>query len=188
MPAATLTITDDDDPSLLSNITGANSGGTSSFIAQGFTTGAKRAVLTAVRVSFNGHSSDASVKIRKDTTSGCPAGISSCPDYGTGGLVATLSSLTGLSGPGEFTFTPPDGTILEAGTTYWVMIHEGVTATIRKNLDRTAAAATSDAGWTMGARLWRNNDRTDSGGWGSSTDKVKLDIRGTLMLPSTKAT
>ena len=185
-----LAIADNDDPSLLSTLPASSPASTTSYNAQGFTTGAKRSLVTVVSIGLAGSKAEASATIRKDTTSGCPTGISSCPDFGLDGLVATLLNPDDLTGDGVFSFTAPEGTYLDPRTSYWLLIHEGVSTATKREITTTESAATSSVGWTMGDRLHRTTDRTDSDGWakGGTGRRLAMQITGFSPAPSTKVT
>ena len=185
-----LAIADNDDPSLLSTLPASSPASTTSYNAQGFTTGAKRSLVTVVSIGLAGSKAEASATIRKDTTSGCPTGISSCPDFGLDGLVATLLNPDDLTGDGVFSFTAPEGTYLDPRTSYWLLIHEGVSTATKREITTTESAATSSVGWTMGDRLHRTTDRTDSDGWakGGAGRRLAMQITGFSPAPSTQVT
>ena len=166
-----------EDVALITSLAGANNGGLSNaFLAQPFTAGSAGsapAMVTEVKVEFSNARSAVSVRIRKDNGS-------NRPDMTDDGLVATLTTTDPLSGIGVLTFTPPAGTILDGGSTYYVMIHEGNTAApnSRKAVRLTNADATGQTGWAMGTRLSRTSE---SSGWGTNTSRVKMEVRGTLL-------
>ena len=187
---ATVWITDDDadDPALISNLSGTTTITPSGFMAQGFTTGAGGATVSAVKIRFSSSQNEVSVKIRKDTTTGCGGTLTSCPDFSANGLVATLTNPANVSSTGVLHFTAPGGASLDASTTYWVTIHEGVTVSPLKTIDLTTGDATSNAGWTMGDQL-RRPAETSSWTLDAGSDKAKMEILGTASAgPSTKVT
>ncbi|MDE0369331.1 MAG: S-layer homology domain-containing protein [bacterium] len=150
----------------------------SNFIAQAFGTGTTGAELTEVRIRFAGAETGVSVRIRKNTTTGCPSGIDNCPDFGTDGLVATLvATSSDLSPAGVHGFAPQAGeTInLDGGETYWVTIHEGVTADRKQVLIKLNPTTETATDWSLGRRLFRNSE---SDSWGSSRNQVLLEVRG----------
>ena len=92
--------------------------------------------------------------------------------------------MTTLDNPDTFesfgfnTFTAPAGTTLDAGTTYWITVNEGISSDrlgvgIKSEDDQTGLS-----GWSVGdGRLYRT-DETDS--WSESTSSIMLIIKGTL--------
>ncbi|WP_419932893.1 SwmB domain-containing protein [Candidatus Poriferisodalis sp.] len=162
---------------LVSNTGESSPSAGSPFTAQSFTTGTQGATVSAIQLKLSGHSGSASVKLRGNTTSGCPTGINNCP----GDLVATFANPSSISA-GINTFIAPAGTTLAGGTTYWVMIHEGVSGD-RRNIPTTSSNnETGESGWTIGdTRLVRTSE---SGNWRSETASAGIAIKGTLITPT----
>ncbi len=162
---------------LVSNTVGSS--GSNSFAAQSFTTGDQGATISEIKIGFVSFGGTASVKLRENTASGCPTGITSCP----GNLVATFASPSSPT-PGLNTFTAPDGVTLDASTTYWVMIHEGVSGSrwdVRLAANNNQSGATN---WAIGnSRLTRDSA---SGNWNTNTANgpVWMEIRGELTTPT----
>ena len=141
---------------LVSNTAQTLDGGTSNaFQAQSFETGTNTAgnyTITNVQVRLHGVDAgeSTSVKIR-DNQGGVP-----------GDVVAILSNRTALTN-GLNTFTAPANTTLEASTTYWISISEGISS--RVNISRTGSSAETGAtGWVIGnGRLWRTQANRPAG-------------------------
>ena len=157
---------------LVSNTGESTPSAGSPFRAQSFTTGAQGATISEIQVKLIGHSGDVSVKLRKDATSGCPTGIGNCP----GDLVATFTNPSSIVA-GLNSFTAPAGTKLDASTTYWVTLHEGVSN--RRNIPVTASDnQTGTTGWTIGdGSLWRQSESSD---WQTSTNSLAIAVKGEL--------
>ena len=86
--------------------------------AQAFDTGAHAAGYTVSEVQLwilrGSATTETSVKIREDD------------DGEPGDLVATLTNPEMFSGDSLHTFTAPEGTTLNASTTYWISVNEGI--------------------------------------------------------------
>ena len=168
-----------EDVALITSLAGANNAGLSNaFLAQPFTAGSAGsgpAVVSEVKIEFSNARSAVSVKIREDNGS-------NRPDMSADGLVATLTTTQSLSGTGVIAFTPMTGEtiVLDGGSTYFVMIHEGSTVTpnSRKSVRLTNTAATGQTGWAMGTRLSRTSEGS---GWGTPTSRVKMEVRGNVL-------
>ena len=161
--SATVAVSDDDP--LVSNL-GRTRNFSSSLItadiAQGFTTGAHPAgyVLDSVGVDFANTPAGVSVKI----ATGLPSATN---------VVATLTNPTSL-GSGALTFTAPADTVLEANTTYWVVVE--ATSGLISVTNSGAEDAGGANGWSIG-----NSRRTRSGtSWGSSSSPLKISVHGEL--------
>lgn len=148
------------------------------FTAQSFTTGSAGATISEIQVKLSGNSGEASVGLREDKTTGCrPTTIGNCP----GDPVATFGNPPSISA-GINTFTAPADTTLEASTTYWVMIHEGVSGTRRNIPTTTSNDETGATNWTIGdSRLVRTSK---SGNWFSESSSISMAIKGTLIAPT----
>jgi len=168
-----------EDVALITSLAGANDAGISNaFLAQPFTAGSAGsgpAVVSEVKIEFSNARSAVSVKIREDNGS-------NRPDMSADGLVATLTTTQSLSGTGVIAFTPMTGEtiVLDGGSTYFVMIHEGSTVTpnSRKSVRLTNSAATGQTGWAMGTRLSRTSEGS---GWGTPSSRVKMEVRGNVL-------
>ena len=92
-----------------------------------------------------------------------------------GDLVATLSNPSHFN-TDEAIFRAPSGTMLDANTTYWVMINDGVTG-MRINYSLTSGnGQTGQSGWSIGdVHLRRVSELND---WTSDdSDAVRIHIR-----------
>ena len=155
-----------------------DSGSTGSIVAQNFRTGANADGYTISEVDIRLHagsgSTSTSVSIRKNT-SGEP-----------GDLVAALTNPSPLSRNSLNTFTAPVGTRLDASTTYWITVSEGISN--RAPLSLTFSnAQTGEQGWRIGNdRLYRSSDSDD---WTTSESALVIAIKGTAgITASTDAT
>ena len=144
-----------------------DSGSTGSIVAQNFRTGANADGYTISEVDIRLHagsgSTSTSVSIRKNT-SGEP-----------GDLVAALTNPSPLSRNSLNTFTAPVGTRLDASTTYWITVSEGISN--RAPLSLTFSnAQTGEQGWRIGNdRLYRSSDSDD---WTTSESALVIAIKG----------
>ena len=161
-----------EDAALISSIAADTTGALTpaNFIAQAFGTGTTGAELTEVRIRFSGSDTGAAVRIRRNTAA-------NRPDMSNEGLVATLDNPVDLSPDGVHSFTVADGetVALDGAATYWVTIHEGVTANRKQVLIQTNPATTLETGWTLGNRLFR---QAENDGWGPAGGQVLLEVRG----------
>ena len=139
------------------------------FQAQSFTTGANASGYTIsevqIRLRARGSRASARVRIRANNADNQP-----------GDEVATLTNPDSFSDTASLhTFTAPANTVLEASTTYWISVHEGVA--LGALLGRTAGdGETGETGWSIGnGRLWRNVEAED---WSASTDSLVMVIKG----------
>ena len=155
---------------LVSNTHLSATGSSNGIEAQSFETGANLDGYTVSQVHIRlGAVSGAStrVKIRKNNASNQP-----------GDLVAALTNPASLTANSLNTFTAPAGTRLDASTTYWLTVNEGVSskAQIRYNV---ANAETGETGWSIGdGRLHRGHE-TNS--WSTSTFSMLMTIKGTAV-------
>ena len=166
------------DLTYVSNIPQGDSGAGSGFQAQSFTTGPKAFgyEVTEVRMGLkqvDGRSTV--VRIRENNASDEP-----------GDLVATLShgSLTWQgSGIEVNSFFAPSGVALDANTTYWITVNEGI-ASDRVEFARTAGHGESSfpaSGWTIGnERLWRADEADD---WSGSASPLLFTVQGPPPVP-----
>ena len=139
----------------------------STFQAQSFVTGANAGGYTITEVQMRLSSvggGTTRVKIRKDD-SGEP-----------GDLVAILTSPATLTSNALHTFTAPTDTTLDASTTYWISVNEGISSppAFRRTVGN---GQTGEMGWSIGDnRLWRSSETDD---WTSSTYVLLMAIKGT---------
>ena len=101
-----------------------------------------------------------------------------------GSVVATLSNPDDLTSDALNTFTAPAGTRLDASTTYWVVVNDGL------NDERVAYQAVSGNGQTGAAGWSIGNGRrflihTTNIAWGSSDDSVMMAVNGAAIVDAT---
>ena len=139
--------------------------GSSSFLAQSFTTGSNT-TLTSVDIRLGSAlGKSTSAKIREDN-GGEP-----------GDLVATLVNPSSLDDERLHNFAAPAGTTLTEATTYWLLMNEGVSSS-RASFDWTSSdSETGESGWTIGDTfLWRTIE-TDA--WSTASTSIILAVYGT---------
>ena len=147
------------------------SGGSTHFQAQSFETGATTGGYTVSKVDIffvdiSGKST--SVSIRKNNADNEP-----------GDLVATLINPDTFTNDSLNTFTASPSITLDASTTYWITVNEGIIfATDRASVGRVSGnAQTGETGWSIGDdRLWRSNEAST---WNSTTASLLIEFRGT---------
>ena len=124
-------------------------GGSSVFRAQSFETGANVGGYTITNVQIrlaDMSSGTTSVKIREDN-SGAP-----------GDVLETLTNPT-LTQDALNTFTAPSDTTLEASTTYWISVNEGVSSNRISYASTQGDGQTGLTGWSIGNGLnWRSTE------------------------------
>ena len=136
--------------------------------AQSFTTGSHAAGydLTDIRLSFAfGTSNPAEFSAELRSQSGSNPGSSA---------IASQLNVPGSLNAGTRNFTAPAGTVLQADTTYYVVISYG-SASNRPQLRRTHLDSEDDgglSGWSIG------DERHEySGGWSTSGHAIKIAVR-----------
>ena len=129
--------------------------------AQGFTTGSDSHgyFLASIKLDVNAvpkTPADVTVSLWSATSDSPPE-----PDA----AVATLTHSTGTWATGVNTFNAPGGTVLDPGTTYFVVAsYSGARAHLQLRPTASGSADDDSTGWSVaGARLTRN--RTDVGDW-----------------------
>ena len=129
--------------------------------AQGFTTGSGSHgyFLASIKLDVNAvprTPADVTVSLWSATSDSPPE-----PDA----AVATLTHSTGTWATGVNTFNAPGGTVLDPGTTYFVVAsYSGARAHLGLRPTASGSADDNSTGWSVaGARLTRN--RTDVGDW-----------------------
>ena len=152
---------------LVSNTAETAVGGSSNFLAQSFETGANATGYTVTEVEIRVttvSSRSTSLKIREDD-GGEP-----------GALVATFMNPVSLTSQSLNTFTAPANTTLEASTTYWISVNEGVSSN-RVSFSATSADdETGEMGWSIGNdRLWRASETSN---WAADSVNLVLAIKG----------
>ncbi len=143
-----------------------NTSGSSHFQAQSFVTGDNTGgyTITEVQIRLRTVTSGDTTTVKiKENNSGEP-----------GNLVATFMNPATLTGSALNTFTAPANTTLDASTTYWISVSEGVS-------NRVTFASTNgddETGWSIGNdRLWR---ASEPGTWASEASSLILVITGTV--------
>ena len=138
--------------------------------AQSFETGANAGGYTVseVDVWFGAVAGrTTTVKIRKNNADGVP-----------GVLVATLTNPGPLTAESLNTFTAPAGTTLDARTTYWIMVNDGITSDRAEVRVNTGNDETGQPGWSIGdTRL----SGLFSNIFSPSTSSLLMAIRGTAL-------
>ena len=158
-------------PTLVSNTYQTEVGSSSSFFAQPFETGANPDGYTVSEVDVylvSGSGRSTSVKIREDDGSDEP-----------GDLVATLTNPDTLTANSLNTFTASPGIRLDASTTYWISVNEGITSN-RATVARVSGwDETGEPGWSIGNdHLFRADE---SSSWSESINVLKIAIKGTAL-------
>ena len=156
-------------PTLVSNTYQTEIGSSNNFFAQPFETGANPDGYTVSEVDVylvSGSGRSTSVKIREDDGSDEP-----------GDLVATLTNPDTLTANSLNTFTASPGIRLDASTTYWITVNEGITSN-RATVARVSGwDETGEPGWSIGdSHLFRADE---SSSWSESINVLKIAIRGT---------
>ena len=142
-------------------------------LAQQFSTGSNPGgyTLSDVRLRFAETASDsmASVRIR--------SGGGQTPGSTDSTVVATLTSPATFSTSRPSVFTAPANTRLEANTTYWVTVNEGVDGAVRMK------AAFTDSDDETGLPGWsvRNDALTRAGSWASVSNTLLMTLRGVAL-------
>ena len=144
--------------------------------AQSFETGTNAGGYTVSGIDMqlgfaSGYST--TVKIRENNADNEP-----------GDLVATLTNPGTLTDNSLNTFTAPAGTRLDASTTYWISVNEGI-PTVSAAVFETSSgnAETGEAGWTIGdSRLTRVDE---TGSWQTDGDSLLITIKGTAVPTTT---
>ena len=158
---------------LVSNTHLSTSLNTNSFLAQSFETGANLGGYTVSEVDIRlGETSarSTSVKIRKNNADNQP-----------GDLVATLNNPGTLTENSLNTFTAQDVITLDARTTYWISMGEGIPLSTNRAAVQADAGndQTGETGWSIGDdRLWRTNELVS---WSTSTSSLLMTIKGTAI-------
>ena len=140
------------------------------FIAQSFETGANPDGYTISNVQIMLHASSnpsalTSAKIREYNASDEP-----------GDLVATLTNPGTLVSDSLNTFTAPAGTTLDANTTYFIMLNEGISSS-NKVIFATSFSddQTGEPGWSIGDS--RLNRLSSTGDWTASGSSILIAIK-----------
>ncbi len=133
------------------------------FIATSFTTGASDDgwTLTGAVVRFQVNSATAStaVKIRNDNA-GAPGST----------VVATLTGSINAA-EGDYTFTAPEGTVLTGGTTYWLVVNDGIADTRAKpSLTSSTTDVPRLSGWSIADDAVTRAMESDS--WAGGNNRV----------------
>ena len=140
--------------------------------AQSFETGANPDGYTISNIQLKLHSTSnpsalTSAKIREYNASDEP-----------GDLVATLTNPGTLVSDSLNTFTAPAGTTLDANTTYFIMLNEGISSSNTVIFATTLSdEETGETDWSIGNG--RLNFTTSTGDWNTSMFSLLIEIRGT---------
>ena len=143
--------------------------------AQGFTSGSDRYGYFLASINLDVQtvpktSADVTVSLWSATGDSPPT-----PDA----AVATLTHSTGAWATGVNTFNAPGGTVLDPGTTYFVVqSYSGARAHLTLGVTASGSADDDSTGWSVaGARLTRS--RTNLDDWsGQSDEYTKFSVRG----------
>ena len=144
--------------------------------AQGFTTGSDS--YGYFLASINLDVVDTVPKTPADVTVSLWSATSDSPPE-PDAPVATLTHSTGTWATGVNTFNAPGGTVLDPGTTYFVVAsYSGARAHLSLRPTASGSADDDSTGWSVaGARLTRS--RTDLGDWsGQSGEYTKFSVSG----------
>ena len=143
-----------------------NTSGSSHFQAQSFETGGDTGgyTITEVQIRLRTVTSGATTTVKiKEDDSGEP-----------GNLVATLTTPATLTSSALNTFTAPAITTLDAGTTYWISVSEGVS----NRVTFASTAGDGQTGWSIGnGRLWRASETSN---WQSENASLVIVIKGSV--------
>ena len=147
----------------------ATDAGSNEFQAQSFEAGtnADGYMISEVqiRLAANDTGASTSVKIRENN-GGEP-----------GDLVATLTNPGTLTADSLNTFTAPAGTRLDASTTYWLTVNEGISSN-RTNFSHIGEdEEAGEPGWTIGNG--RRARTSEMGDWSFNANSLMIEIKGT---------
>ena len=162
--AVTTLVTNGSEP-VSTNLVGA-------FQAQAFTTGDNAAGyrVTAVQIGLGIAGERSILAVIREDNGGEP-----------GELVATLTNPTSFTNYILHTFTAPEDTALEANTTYWLSIHEGVSERIALQ-KASSPGETGLAGWSIADNHLRRFQETGLPheiDWDTVTgEALRISIRG----------
>ena len=154
---------------LVSN-TGQSGGFTISISGMKITTGSSPATLTDMRLFVATGNANTVVRIR--------AGNTTNP---TGTIIATLNNPSTFTNSALNTFTAPAGITLEANTTYFLSLNDGVTNTANQaEFGFTSGHdQTGVTGWSIA-----DNSRVFLGGsWVNSNTVLRFEVRGSIITP-----
>ena len=139
--------------------------------AQSFETGANLDGYTVSEVDIRlGHVSgtSTSVKIRKNNADNEP-----------GDLVATLTNPGTLTENSLNTFTAPDVITLDANTTYWITVNEGISSNSAEFALTNSDDETGETGWIIGDGYLFRFDETQR--WDPYSNSLLMTIKGTAI-------
>ena len=156
---------------LISNTHLSASLNTNTFLAQSFETGANEGGYTVSEVDIrlqtaSGRST--SVKIRKNNADNEP-----------GDLVATLTNPASLTSDSLNTFTAQDVITLDARTTYWITVGEGISSNRARVYEISGNDQTGETGWSIGDGSLLRSTEADS--WSNSLSSLLIAIKGTAI-------
>ena len=158
---------------LVSNADYVGTSGSDVRTAQSFTTGSRGATISEIQLrTASSTSGSISVRLRADD-SGVP-----------GDLVAEFTNPSSIAADAFNSFTAPADTTVDANTTYWVSVFEGVSSRLTLRL-ASSNAETGETGWAIGdGRKYRTSD---SGSWQDASNTLVMVVKGTLEAASTTA-
>ena len=144
------------------------------FQAQSFETGANEGGYTVSQVDIllgdvSGKSTSVSIK---EDNGGEP-----------GNLVTTLTNPGTLTSNQFNTFTAPDIITLDANTTYWLTVNEGISSDRVFVSSKPADDELSFSGWGIGDGSLHRTSEMDS--WSNSTSSLMMEILGTTSTDAT---
>ena len=161
--------------SLVTNEPATTRSGSSDYRAQSFQTGTNAAgyTLSEIDIRLRTVSGRSMVVAVRNDNNGVP-----------GSLLATLMNPTTLRALTVNTFMAPNDTMLEAGTTYWISLHEGIESDSQGAGYETTSADNQwgKAGWRIGNdSLSRSIETAD---WTTSSSSLVFTMKGTVINPS----
>ena len=161
--------------SLVSNTHLSATASNNLFEAQSFETGANAGGYTVseVDIRFGDVSgTSTSVKIRENNADNQP-----------GDLVATLTNPGTLTSDSLNTFTAQPVITLDASTTYWLTVNEGISSNRTRVFYNDENDQTGEAGWSIGdGHLTRT---TEMQAWVTFDSSLLMAIKGTAIPPTT---
>ena len=156
---------------LISNTHLSASLNTNTFLAQSFETGANEGGYTVSEVDIRLQTASrrsTSVKIRKNNADNEP-----------GDLVATLTNPASLTSDSLNTFTAQNVITLDARTTYWITVGEGISSNRARVYEISGNDQTGETGWSIGDGSLLRSTEADS--WSNSLSSLLIAIKGTAI-------
>ena len=140
--------------------------------AQSFTVGEKGADLSRIFL----YVSEVPDPAPASATISVYADSNGAPDLDDEVAELAAGSLT-LTVGGPLQFDAPSGTVLEAETTYWIVVNEGVAAASRIGFYIWSTDSQGAFSWPIGDGSLQRNAMND--GWTDSASSLVLSVRGT---------